>query len=644
MTSFIDTFQQDLQERHRQRLERFCQVFGRVNGVLALRPIKVRVENSELNAPAYSNANEVVFNSRLIGELKTERDLLAIYGLDFHEIGHVLFTPRHGSRLVDYVVDNGYWSAFNALEDCRLERLLTGKYPSIAKWLTATVSLHLIENSKSFDTSYLLLRGRRYLPAELRAESRKAYKNQDDIAELCDVVDSYRDLVFPRDYEVAEDLIARFHKLLGGNDSQGQDQDQEQGQGEGQGKRVRITIKDPFGHGERPHEGVDSSTSRPLNQKQQERARDNAPDAGDDEDINDEDDIDIDIDITLDFSDSDNSDDEESSEESDDDSDIDDVDDSDDVDDEDESDDGESSNGQSAGNAEADKTETLLNNIIDELLNNEEVIKEIDNVLRQVSGLPSLSSNGAQEPEIARYKEQPADSTSAGVARSFGRELERLRASVDPAWDRHLSSGKLNAKRAMRGDDHDSIYDQWNQGRTDATDIECVIMLDTSGSMGGVPATQAYRSMYAIKRALDRINASTTVLTFSSYAQTLYSKHEKAGTLIRDAGTGGGTEPTDAIAYATRVFAESDKPTKLLIAITDGVWSGEERAHREAITRMKRAGVLTSLAYITQRQGTLRKEALYGCEIGQVITNPSDLVGLARNLVKTAIARQLTNA
>jgi uncharacterized protein with von Willebrand factor type A (vWA) domain len=197
----------------------------------------------------------------------------------------------------------------------------------------------------------------------------------------------------------------------------------------------------------------------------------------------------------------------------------------------------------------------------------------------------------------------------------------------------------------MRGDDHDSIYDQWNMGRSDATEIECVVILDTSGSMGGDTATQAYRSMYAIKRALDRINASTTVLTFASETETLYSKHEKVTTQIRDAGTGGGTEPTHAIAYATRLLAESEKPVKLFIAITDGVWSGDNIAQAEAIGRMKRAGVLTSLAYITSYKGvTLGRDDLHGCEIGQVINNPLDLVGLSRNLVKTAIGRQLTNA
>jgi hypothetical protein len=60
---------------------------------------------------------------------------------------------------------------------------------------------------------------------------------------------------------------------------------------------------------------------------------------------------------------------------------------------------------------------------------------------------------------------------------SFGRELERLKASFDPAWDKYESQGRLSAHRYLRGDELDTVFDQWNEGREDATEIECVIIV-----------------------------------------------------------------------------------------------------------------------------------------------------------------------
>ena len=102
-------------ELKRQRLERFTQFFNRVNSAFSFRKVVVKVEHSPLEAPAWSNSHEVTFNSRLIGELNTPRDVASIKGLNLHELSHVMFTSREGSELVDYVLENKLWQAFNAV-------------------------------------------------------------------------------------------------------------------------------------------------------------------------------------------------------------------------------------------------------------------------------------------------------------------------------------------------------------------------------------------------------------------------------------------------------------------------------------------------------------------------------------------------
>jgi pimeloyl-ACP methyl ester carboxylesterase len=117
--------------------------------------------------------------------------------------------------------------------------------------------------------------------------------------------------------------------------------------------------------------------------------------------------------------------------------------------------------------------------------------------------------------ESPAYRSSSVSAVAMRASKSFGIELERLRADFDPAWERRTSSGRINAQRYMTGADLDEVFDRWDEGRDDAVDIEAVILLDVSGSMHS-DATNAYESMWALKRALDKVGAGTTVVTFAS--------------------------------------------------------------------------------------------------------------------------------
>jgi uncharacterized protein YegL len=615
-------------EEKKQRLERFTQFFGRVNSAFTFRKVIVNVEHSTMEAPAWSGASTVTFNSRVIGDLNDAKSIAGVKGLDLHEISHILYTSREGSELFDYVRDNNYFMAYNALEDQRIETLFTAKYPSTIDWFTATILIHFVDNKEAFTNSYALLRGRRYLPVELRAQSRNAYPHQDQINELCAVVDQYRTLLFPADTEKGKELIARFHDLLPKSDGTGNGTGTGTGHGESESLRpaqageegdVVVRINDPFGHGKRPQEGLESSAdSRPEPPRKQQKDRDRS------QQLDKEDDAElaeklkskpvIDVDINdIDFGD----------EDSDQDSD-------------------QPSN--SAGDSAGDLINTLIEDLLENILDSNET--EINNILRQIGGLPSLATNNSREPESNEFRDLTPDANTFQASLSFGRELERLKASFDPAWDKYESQGRLSAHRYLRGDDLDSVFDQWNEGREDATEIECVILLDNSGSMSGSKASSAYKAMYAIKKALDRVNANTTVITFNDRANTLYRATDRATSTIRDAGTGGGTSADEAIKYATKLLAETDKPVRIFFAITDGDWSGNQDVNHETIKRMARAGVLTAFAYIPESGETvepLTDQRSHYCEIASVIRNPFDLVYMAKSIVKYAISRRLVN-
>lgn len=615
-------------EEKRQRLERFTQFFGRVNSAFTFRKVTVSVVESTMQAPAWSGASTVTFNSLVIGDLNDAKSIAGVKGLDLHEISHILYTSREGSELFDFVSDNNYFMAYNALEDQRIETLFTAKYPSTIDWFTATILIHFVDNKEAFTNSYPLLRGRRYLPVELRAQSRNAYPEQHNIDAICSIIDEYRTLIFPADTEKGKDLIARFNDLLPKGDGSGSGTNPSiKPAGAGEEGDVVIRINDPFGHGKRPQEGLESSaTSRPVPPKKQEKDRDRS------QQLDKQDDAElaellkskpvIDVDINdIDFGDDDSAGDSDSDQDSDSDS-----------------------SSDSAGDSAGDLVNTLISDLLENILDSNET--EINDILRQIGGLPSLATNNSKEPELDEFRVLQPDANTFQASLSFGRELERLKASYDPAWDKYESQGRLSAHRYLRGDELDTVFDQWNEGREDATEIECVILLDNSGSMNGDKASSAYRAMYAIKKALDRVNANTTVITFNDRANTLYRATDRVGNTIRDAGTGGGTTADDAIQYATKLLAETEKPVRIFFAITDGDWSGNQDANHETIKRLARAGVLTAFAYIPEsgeEVQPLTEERSHYCEIASVIRNPFDLVYMAKSIVKYAISRRLVN-
>lgn len=624
------------EERNRQRIERLTRYFSRVNSALTFREIKVSVESSVINAPAWSGASDITLNSRLINDFNNGVSVANLRGLNFHELSHILYTPRFGSEIVTWVYENNYRMAFNALEDQRIETLFTARFPSTTDWFVVTILTYFVNDEKQFQTSYPLLRGRKYLPLEIREKSRELFPFQDKLDEVCEIVDEYRTLVYPLDTERGKVLIERFHNLIdslpehGDSGDSGNSGNGESKQGESNtvdyndlneaekeslngatpadgksGKPTTTVLNCPFGHESRPIEGIEPSVhSRPQPVKQQKRDSERAKQL--DKAITDE----------SETSQSQSKDSQSQSP--------------------------SQQGGKSAG--DSGSLIDILNTAISDVMDKESVAKEITDIVRIMKGLPSLSSNNLTEPELARYRNAIPDSKTLSASLSFARELERLKAKFDPAWDKYESRGKLNVSRFIRGDDLDTVFDTWSEGREDATEIECVIILDNSGSMGGDKATQSYRAMYAIKYALDKIGANCSVITFNHEAQTLYRATDKASNYIRDCGAQGGTNAEYAVRYATKLLAESQKPVKLFFAITDGEWSDSPVCDEE-IKKLSRGGVLTAFAYIPEihEQVVLTHEKAHYSDVASVIRNPFDLVGMARTITRNAIARRVTS-
>lgn len=645
----------------RTHLNKLAEVFARANSVLTGRKIKVNVvEQKEYQSPAWSSTSEMWLN---LAEIKFDlnaQSILSLQGLSFHELGHLRYTPRNGHALPTWIreQDNAkeLWEAFNCLEDCRIETLLTGYLPTISSWLTATIVDYLMANDEAITTAFPLVYGRKYLPTELRQLATDNYKLPDDVKELASIIDEYRLLIFSSndDTKRAKELIVAFNNLLDNLPKQPNGN----GNGQGEGKTIIVRIHNPNGHADRPVEGIESSSVRPAKSDQQKRDLANAI-------KNQKGDVVLDVVIekksaetskdnadsnstagadTSDKSDnnSNNNSDETSFDDlSDEFNDFDDVDMPDDIDDTD------TNGGKSAGNAKGETgTNEQVTDVLNDVLNDvlKELSQQINQIAKQVGLNVDLDGGNATTPRKARYTNVPANAELVLTSKLFGKELERLRADFDPAWETQVATGRLDVMRYLQGEDFETCFDEWHEGRSDVTSIEAVILLDRSSSMSGTNADNAYQSMWAIKKALEQVEATTSVVLFDSATTLLYDKNEKAGNTIRDAGASGGTYPKEAILYAKRVLAESNKPIKLLCMITDGAWDTQEG--ERAITEMKNAGVLTCQALLYEGRvlgadylNTIR----HSFELVTQLQSAKDITTLGKELVRLAISRNLVN-
>lgn len=621
-----------VQTKDKERLIRLSNVISKFASTLTLRKVHVEIDtNNSFNTEAWSDAETITFNANRLNNLDTVEGVASIKGLGLHEVSHILLTPRMGSNIRKWVNANDYQRAFNALEDQRIETFMTHKFSNVNEWLTITISKFLLNNSSAYHLLFPIIAGRKYLPAGLLKAIRHAYQDQVNVQELSDIIDQYivLNLSDSSHIPIAMKLIERYHQLV--NDGIPSASGYQPG---GFSK-----IPDPHGHDCRKDNELKSSEkSKPMNKAGQQKiidkvlAKRSQPTPQSSSSQEDEE--------------YDKPDDNQGQGQGDGDGDA----------------DGQGSGGDNdgvnpgrgagKGNGTHDydikeQARSALNKSMTKMHH------ELINTVKQFNGDAELTSKTVKiPPRPQRVSDQSVDAKVVSGARSFARELELIKADHDPGWLRKVDLGKLNVQRYATGVEFDEAFDQWDLGREDAVDIEAIVLLDNSPSMSWT-INEAYDSMWAIKRALDKINASTTVLTFSDTHEVLYSSQERASHRKRYAGLGGGTEPYDALRYAKYVLAESNKAIKIIITITDGQWYDDDKSDT-VLRELRRSGVITALAYVDDREYSAKRWGnpdaplpkltidAHGCEVVEKVNDASQLFGLAKKLVKAGVSRNLS--
>ena len=650
MTIILETRDEVTTDPNRARAQRATEVAGRFASIVTGRKIRSVLVDGGAPAPAWSDASAIWFSGQHIsGNLHLPEGVLSIKGLTCHELAHILYTPRYGANITRWVRDNDLHKAWNILEDARIERLLAGRYSkAVVPWLTATVAQHLLSDPATLPTAFVLTHGRKYLPLELRRAVRQAFVAQHLVIHFAGVLDEYTGLVYPRDAERAKVLIREFKTLLDNLTDDG-------------------TPAPQGGCGSNPTGYASGEGERPATASEQEADQQNAEQAeqGDDDLTDDE--------PTAGTPDAptDEADDNEADEATDGDWSEDDE-------------DGDIDGGQTTGGGQADddgaasgapqpgagqgdvrqpsstpsgtpsngagdadtKTATVvetLEGILDSI--EHENARDIARTIADYNGEEydeGLTNEGVELPTSTTKDIKVADNVRA-YSDEFAKELLAIQSANDPGWEREVASGRISASRYLRGCDINEAFDRWNPGKDDAVDIECVVLLDASGSMAGEPLALATQAMWGIKHALDDIGASTTVVAFGSKAEVLYSSAEQASEKVRALTDDlGGTNPLQGLGYARDTFAKSSRAVKILFTITDGTW-GSSNASEELVAEIREAGVLTALGYISPYGDleTLSKVDGHNSEVVSSLTTARDILTLGRSLVALAIERGL---
>ena len=586
--------------------------FGKFAKATTLRHVKVKVQTFDIHgynsAPAWSNGDSLVvtFDPRK-GSVLAADNLLRLKGLLIHELSHVLYTPRERTDIAKWVRNNNLWSVFNILEDNRIENLMVTNLSGIAPWLIHTIGVELL--SEDPHSLLPLVWGRKYLPASVRIQAKRDWHIETDEPadpsvsdEVCTLIDQYikLNLADTKSLPEVQRILLRFNELVYRNKPE-----------DLMHKNSECAVESSHG---KP--ATKSEQDKLLNQVDtSEPEDDDTTDAGEATDTGDKQEGSDDVENEGSYHSTGNA---------------------------------SSSSASTVNDALAKAVAQAKQSVLDDVKATIQTIRDTD-TQTEAHG----DQYGSSSLEVKHVRECHSYITSSvppldiqQASRKFGNELSQLQAEHDPGWLRKTSNGRVNVKQFMVGADFDEMFDAWDDGNSMVSDIECVILLDSSGSMSNKMMFDAYNATWAVKRALDGIGASTTVIQFASVGVVLYGADERATNSVRTSrsAAGGDTIPLASLKHADSIFRNSSRAIKLLMVVTDGAW-GDARSCDQMIASMRMSGVLTSLVYLSDTEGYWRPRVnehgevvvdAHKCEFATHLVDPTNIVDVAKQITRRA--------
>ena len=545
--------------------------------------------------------NDIESLKRLVSEVKA---------LQYHELGHILFSQHINWMMADCGYGNDEWlkkypnlpqetatsvrRSWNILEDQRMETALIAESPYLARYLTY-LSVNWILNEANWSTDnggidkssekgiacqYLLVINRRFLPIELRRKARNNFNTYfGDYATVSaeEIVREYCRAISVEDKVVA---VVKFHQLLRALDitpPQLDDHTNHPRNGKRPVKDSADSAEDQDEDGKEITKGKSKDKTEPKDDAngddKSEGSGSGDPHEGDDDDAQDG---------------------EGSSKGEGDEGEGDDEGSSSDGEANDDGGEGEGEGGAGNGNPDNEKpqqddteagsseddTNSDLKDLLDEIENEILNDSDIEDTVRAINEdfnrgdikqlAPELSGTTMVDENVNRARD---------IAYRLSTAFDSASSSALPIWEEGHREGVINAFRYRTRNAGDNEYRRTltSTGNT-GLDIAVTLMLDTSGSMSRV-GQELGVSGFAVKEACDQVGIDCTVVTFDSASQELWraiDRHVEPVALHPS----GGTDPTGA--FGVLDTHREEQKYHLVIILTDGVWSGDVKCHNYA--------------------------------------------------------------
>ena len=680
------------EDRIKSRMNSLAASLAKTDRILTgRRDVTVRMlttKETGLKVPGFSDGQNITIHRDLFTNIGDAITLVKIMGLNYHELSHIIMTPRNRTVFRKAVMAEKLGYAFNALEDQRIETQFVAMYSAAAKYFTEMVIEFYVNKQEAWKLAHLLTHGRRFLPLEIREAFKERFilSGTTDETRAEEIIDEYRHLDLadadndPTLRTTALSLIREYHKIL----MRAQ-------------RKAQEDLPNPFGADDDGKQGcgaqqegiTDKQLSRQAKSKAEEKSaeQDEQEQDGEDgsgfwEDVEDEEDEDNEDGSASDAGEDGEEDGEEDSgdgsdmadgesdsgefgEDGDEDGEGDESDeagseggqgsssdggeeDGDDADgDDSDSDDSDAGvGGTQHGNGGAASSDDEIQEILNEILNGVMNSSQVQGDIRQMQNAINDPNAFDLDERVRPSSAFPADVAATSASVKVERELRRLYSEVEPGWKYGSDTGRLNVNRAMTSDDFEDVFDEWDEGREQSTGIEVVISLDTSGSMGGQEILDACKALWILKRAMDSVDATVSVMSFDVLTKTLFGRNDKVhrAEIPFYSADGADTCPAQSIRNARRILSQTDKPNKLFVIITDGGWSATNYESRatgaeiEDIAELVKSIPATTMFIGIGAGGYNAYEHCF--DIQQNVTHSDQIAPL----VKSAVTHMLRNA
>lgn len=140
-------------DRYTMRLRLLSSVFNKIDRIMLMdRKVGVNFVHEPTNhKPGWSLYPNIFINAAQFQNLGNPRTLVQLLGLNYHELGHLMFTPRNTGSWIGTDLHR----AWNILEDQRMESFFTAQYQPAGKYFTEMVVRFMVDDEATWESSTL---------------------------------------------------------------------------------------------------------------------------------------------------------------------------------------------------------------------------------------------------------------------------------------------------------------------------------------------------------------------------------------------------------------------------------------------------------------------------------------------------------